>query len=111
MTTVTALFSSWLQEDLDSAVTLLLEHLVRLRCLVQRQGVGGEALHTERIVIGEQRQDVIHPPLDVCLPPPQLNLLVENRQHRQRVGNTAVDSDHRDRAAPSYDVYRQVEGI
>ena len=50
-----------LEDDLDRAVLLLLEHLVGLRRLGQRHVVGGEAVDTERILVGEQRQDVVDP--------------------------------------------------
>ena len=38
-----------LQDDLDAAVGLVPEHLVSVRGLFQRQVVGGEGLHAERV--------------------------------------------------------------
>ena len=40
-----------LEDDLDRAVLLLLEHLVRVRRLLQRHVVGGEVVDAERVVV------------------------------------------------------------
>ena len=46
----------------------------------------------ERIVVGQQRQDVVDPRLHVGLSLADLDLLVEQLQRRQRVGGAAVDA-------------------
>src|SRR3954451_18213848 len=96
-----------LEHDLHRAVRLLLERLVRLGRVVERQPVGGEALDAERILVGQERHDLRHPALDVRLAHPQLDLLAEDRQHRQRVRLAAVDAAQRDRAAAPHDVDRR----
>ncbi len=42
---------SRLEQDLDRAVLLLLEDLVAVWRLVERQHVGGEALDAERVIV------------------------------------------------------------
>ena len=79
-----------------------------MRRLVESQSVSGELLHAERVVVGEQRHDVVHPFLDVGLAHPQLDLLVEKRHHRHRVGHPAVDADQGDGSAAANDVDRRV---
>src|SRR3954447_13468266 len=101
--------ASGLQHDLDGAVLLLLEGLVGVGGVVERQVVGGEALHAQRVIVGEQRHDLRHPALDVRLAHAQLDLLVEERQHRQRVRLAAIDAAERDRPAAAHDVDRGVE--
>src|SRR3954447_17390781 len=56
-----------LQDDLHRAVGLLLERLVGLRRVVERQPVRGEGVHAERIRVGEERRDLRHPALHVRL--------------------------------------------
>ena len=41
---------------------------------------------------------------DVGLPHPQLNLFVEQRQHRQWIGHASVDADQGDGPAAAHDV-------
>src|SRR5665809_96482 len=91
-------------------VLLLLEQLVGARRLFERKAMGGKALDTEWIrVVGNQRQDVVDPELDVGLAHTQLNLLVEERQHRQRVGLAPIDADERDGPDPTNELDREVE--
>src|SRR5687768_4221987 len=97
--TMTTLIASRLEQDLDAAVLLFLEQLVRSRSLLQGQLVGGQILGPERIVVSEQGEKVVHPALDVRLSHAKRHALVEEIEHRQRVGLAAVDADQRDRAA------------
>ena len=64
----------------------------------------------ERVLVGQQRQDVGRPALDVALAHPQLHLLVEQREHRQRVGHAAVHAGQRDGPAAAHQVDRAVQG-
>jgi hypothetical protein len=66
-----------------------------------------ERVDAERVVVGQQRQDVVDPALHVRLPHPQLDLLVEQLDHRQWVGGAAVDARQRDRPAAADDVDRR----
>jgi hypothetical protein len=61
---------SRLENDLDGAVLLLLEDLVAVRRLLERHRVGGEGVDAQRVVVGQQRHDVLDPLLDVGLPHP-----------------------------------------
>src|SRR6185312_11177386 len=90
------------QHHLHRAVLLLLEDLVGMRSLVERQHVAGERVDAQRIAVDEQRHDVVHPLLDVRLPHPQGDLLVEQGEHRERIGHPAVDTDQRDRSATAH---------
>src|SRR5690349_22135791 len=75
---------SRLQDDLDAAVLLLLEHVVGLRRLLQRHPVRRQVVHAQRVVVtGQQRQDVVHPLLHVRLAHPQGHALVEEVEHRE----------------------------
>src|SRR3954467_910253 len=57
---------SGLEEDLERAVLLLLARLVRRRRGPARQPVGGEGVDAERVVVAaDQRQQLVHPALDV----------------------------------------------
>src|SRR6185312_5460196 len=72
---------SWLEQHLEGPVLLLLEPLVGLWRLSERHVVGGEAIDAERVVVaGEERQDVVHPALDVGLAHTHVQLLVEHLQ-------------------------------
>jgi hypothetical protein len=65
--------------------------------------VGGEVLHAERVVVvpGE-RQALVDPASHVGLAHPQLDLLVEEVHHRERVSGSAIHPAQRDRpAAPN----------
>src|SRR5689334_9164144 len=73
---------SRLEYDLHRTVLLLLEDVIGVRSLIQGQNVGGEVVDAERIVVVEQRHDVVDPALDVGLPHPQRQLLVEKGKHR-----------------------------
>ena len=61
---------SGVDEHLDGPVELLLELVVRLGCVGQRDAVRRETLDAQRIVVGQQRQDLRHPPLHVRLTHP-----------------------------------------
>src|SRR4051812_2660026 len=64
---------SGLQEHLERPVLLLLEDLVRVRGVLERQVVRGEVVDAERVLVAaEQRQDVVDPAPDVRLPHPQV---------------------------------------
>ncbi len=52
--------------------------------------VGGEALVVEGVVVADQPAQLVRPGPDVGLPHPDLHLLVEHVQHRQRVQHAAV---------------------
>src|SRR3954466_5764757 len=80
-----------LQHDLHGAVGLLLERLVGRGRVVERQPMRRELLHAERVLVAQQRHDLRHPALHVRLAHPQLDLLVEQRKHRQWVRLAAVD--------------------
>jgi hypothetical protein len=49
---------SGIEDDLDHSLLLLLEMLVCLRGGGQRKVVRGEAVDAERVVVGQQRQDL-----------------------------------------------------
>src|SRR4051812_22474153 len=67
------------EDDLDRAVALLLEQLVRIGSLGERHTMGGEIEHTERVrFVGHQRHEVADPALDVRLAHAQGQLLVEH---------------------------------
>src|SRR5436190_5347812 len=67
---------SGLEDDLDRAVLLLLEHLVGLRRPLEREAVGCEIVHPERVLVRlEQRQDLVDPALYVRLAHPDLHAL------------------------------------
>ena len=66
---------------------------------------------SERVLVVEQRHDVVHPFLDIGLAHPKLDLLVEQRQHRHRVGHAAVHTDQRYRAAAADDVDRGIQRV
>src|SRR5215217_1486327 len=67
-----------LEHDLDAAVLLLLEDLVRVRRLLERHPVRRQVVHAQRVVVaGQQRHDVVHPALDVRLAHPHRDALVE----------------------------------
>jgi len=42
-----------LEDDFDGAVVLFLEDVVGVRCVGERQGVGGEGVDAEGVVVGE----------------------------------------------------------
>jgi len=87
------------EDDLHHALLLLLEVLIGGRGFGQRQVVRGEVVDSEGIVLGEQREDVVDPCLDVGLALAYLNLLVEELQGREGVRGAAVDTAERNRAA------------
>jgi hypothetical protein len=63
-----------LEDDLYAAVGLVPEHLVHVRSLVQREVMGGERPHAERVAaVGHHRHEVIDPALDVGLAYPPLD--------------------------------------
>ena len=66
----------------DGPVGLVLKHLVGVGCGCEREPVGGKGFHAERVVITQHRHDVLGPSLDVGLPHPELDLLVEQDSHR-----------------------------
>src|SRR5918994_3792711 len=67
---------SWVQQNLDRVVLLLLEDLVSVRCLIERQSVGVEVLDPQWVTgAAQQRHDVLHPSLYVGLPHGELHLL------------------------------------
>src|SRR3954468_6260778 len=91
---------SGLEEDLERAVLLLLERLVGVRRVLERQPVGGEGVDPERVVVAaDQRQQLVHPALDVGLAHAQVDLLVEHLDERRRAGGAAVDARQRHGAA------------
>src|SRR3954453_5316776 len=92
------------QYDLEGAVLLLLEDLVAVRGLAQRQMVRGVVLDAERVVVaGHQREDVVEPVAHVGLAHPHRDLLVEHLQQRHRADRAAVDAGERDRAAAAHE--------
>ncbi len=94
----------------DHPVCLFLKGLVGLRGFLERDLVCREGVHSQRILVGQQGKDVVDPALDVRLAHVQADLLVEHRQHRQRIGGPSVDPRQRDRSATPDDVDRRVEG-
>src|SRR6476660_8293655 len=72
----------WLENDLDGAILLLLKDVVAVRCLIERQGMRGEGVDAQRVVVCEERHDVVDPFLHVGLTHSQLDLLVEQGEHR-----------------------------
>ena len=77
---------------------------------VERQPVGGEVVDAQRVVVGEQRQDVGRPSACTLAWPIRSWICLSNSgQHRHRVGHAAVHADQRDRAAAPDDVDRGVE--
>src|SRR5919199_1165071 len=94
---------SGLEQNLYRPVLLLLEDLVAVRPLLQRQAMCGEALHPQRIAVpGEQRHNIVHPALDVRLSHRELDLLVKEGQHGKGIGLSTVDADERERPPPAY---------
>ena len=77
--------------------------------LLERQVVRRERVDAQGVLVGQQREDVGHPALDVGLAHPQLDLLVEQRHHRHRVGHAAVHPAERDGAAATDELDRGVE--
>src|SRR6266567_7500395 len=68
-----------LEDDLDAAVGLVPEDLVSVRGLFQRQVVGGEGLHAERVAaVGHHGHEVVDPALDVGLAHAHLDSAVEH---------------------------------
>src|SRR5688500_4538672 len=61
------------EQHLDRAVLLLAEVRVGLRGLLERHVVGGEVVDTQRVALGEDRQDVGHPAPHVGLAHAQLD--------------------------------------
>src|ERR687893_956256 len=103
---------SGLEQDLHRVVLLLLEDLVAVRPLVERQLVGVEALDAQGVAVArEERHYVVHPALDVGLAHRELYLLVEEREHRQRICLSPVDPAQGDRAAAAHGVDGLVEGV
>src|SRR6478752_7325500 len=72
----------WLENDLDGAILLLLKDVVAVRCLIERQGMRGEGVDAQRVVVCEERHDVADPFLHGGLTHSQLDLLVEQGEHR-----------------------------
>ena len=68
-----------------------------------------KVVDAQRVVVVEQRHDVVDPAAHVGLAHPELDLLVEHGHHRHRVGHAAVDAAERDGAAAAHDVDRQVQ--
>ncbi len=60
----------WLENDLDGAILLLLKDVVAVRCLIERQGVRREGVDAQRVVVCQQRHDVVDPFLHVGLTHP-----------------------------------------
>src|SRR5215210_5264380 len=88
-----------LEKYLDGAVLLVLEDLVRVGRLVERQLVGGEVLDAKGVGgVDEKRHDGVGPRLDVRLAHADLYLLVEELQHVHGVGGPAVDAAYGERA-------------
>src|SRR5829696_5149219 len=103
---------SGLEQDLHRVVFLLLEDLISVRALLKRQLVGVKAFDPEGITVAsDQRHYVFYPALDVGLTHGQLHLLVEERQHWQRISHPPIDTDEGDRPAPPDRVDGQVEGV
>ena len=72
--------------------------------------MGGQVQHAQRVRgVVHQRQQLVDPRLHVALAHPQLDLLVEQGEHRHRVLHPAVDPAQRDRAAAAHGVDRGVE--
>ena len=71
--------------------------------------MGGEGLGAERIVVRQQRRYLRHHQLDVGLPHVQLDLLVEQRHHVDRVNGAAVYTGQRDRPAATHHGDRRIE--
>src|ERR1700712_3420292 len=67
-------FGSGLQQDLDVTFLLLPEVLVGLRCVLERDVVGGELVHAQGVAVEQQRQDVGHPAPHVGLAHAPLDL-------------------------------------
>jgi hypothetical protein len=72
--------------------------------------VGGKAIDPERVLVAEQWHDLVDPAPHVCLAHPQLDLLIEESEHRQGIGHPPIDADQRDGAAAADDLDRQVKG-
>ena len=75
---------SRVEDDLDHSLLFLLEMLVCLRRGGEWKMVCGEAIDPERIAVGQQRQDLVDPGLDVGLTLSNLNLLVEQLERWER---------------------------
>src|SRR4028118_952669 len=74
-----------------------------MRAWAGGQVVGGEVLHTKGVGgVDEERHDGVGPRLDVGLAHADLDLLVEELQHVDRVGRPAVDAAYGERAATAY---------
>src|SRR4051794_9325840 len=99
MTTVSRSAMVRLQHDLDRAVLLLLEHLVGARRLVEREAVGDQVARAERVLLGEQGQDLVGPAAHVRLAHADLDLLVEEVAEWEVLLEADVDARDRERSA------------
>jgi multicomponent Na+:H+ antiporter subunit D len=101
-----------LEDDLGAAAGLLLELLVALGSLLQRQVVAGHVGRAERVgVVFQVRHDLADPAPHVALPHADLDALVEHLHHRQRVDGAAVHPADRERPAPAHRRDRVQQGL
>src|SRR4029453_544393 len=98
-------YGSGLEDDLDRPLLLGLELRVGLGRLIEGQPVRHEVVETEDVVIPlKEGQDLGDPALDVRLSHADLHALVEQVEHRQRVGGAAIHPDDRQRSAPAHGI-------
>ncbi len=70
-----------------------------------------KGVHSERIVVGQQRKNLRHPVKDVGLTHAQPDLLVEHRHQGHGVGHPAVYAAERDGAAASHDIDGRIQRV
>src|SRR5919204_3220088 len=88
-----------MQDDLDAAVALGLEHLVGLRRLLEPKLVCRQVAGAERVAVSEEWEQVVHPAFDVRLPHPDRELAIKELPERHEGQEADVDAAQREGAA------------
>src|SRR5215203_3122369 len=91
-----------LQDALDGAVLLFLEDLIAQRRVFEWHLVGLEILDAKRIVVAQERHDVLDPLPYVGLSHAELYLHVEEVAQREGLDRPRVDAGERERSAASH---------
>src|SRR5215212_4774890 len=99
-----------LQDTLDGAVLLFLEDFVAQRGVFERHLVGLEILGAQRIVVVQERHDIVHVAADVGLTHTHLYLHVEEVPEREHLYGSGVDAADREGPATTDRCYALTQG-
>src|SRR5947209_107441 len=91
------------QDDLDAAVLLVAEHLVHLRPVLERNGVGDDEGRID-LTFFDAAQEIVGPAVDVSLAHAEGEALVHRLTHRDFVDEAAINARNRDHAGGAADI-------